>query len=429
PDYPDKVYKVVKALYGLHQAPKAWYETLANYILENGFQRGKIDQTLFIKKQRGLQVKQKQDGIFISQDKYVAEILRKFGLTHGKSARTPIDTDKPLLKDPDGDDVDTIVATSSSEAKYIAAVSCCAQVLWIQNQLLDYGQIFNAVSSQLLLFGLTIDAAYLLLLVAGETCATLTKQVANLEQDKVAQEIEITKMKQRVRRRIHPNRGEITDLYANEYVTLEEVDDEVPKDADVQGRLEEYQAKVYHLDLEHADKVLSMQETDEAQPAEVEEVIEVVTAAKLMTEVVTTAATTITDALVLQASAPRRRRGVIIQDPEEAATASVIVQSEVKRKERQDNTVMRYQALKSKPVTEAHARKNLMVYLKNMAGFKMDFFRGMTYIEIRPIFEKHYNSIQAFLEKGEKEIKEEGSKRKMKVLSREQQRSKGLMKR
>nr|GEX89757.1 ribonuclease H-like domain-containing protein [Tanacetum cinerariifolium] len=50
PDYPDKVYKVVKALYGLHQAPRAWYETLANYLLENGFQRGKIDQTLFIKK-------------------------------------------------------------------------------------------------------------------------------------------------------------------------------------------------------------------------------------------------------------------------------------------------------------------------------------------------------------------------------------------
>nr|GEY21076.1 putative ribonuclease H-like domain-containing protein [Tanacetum cinerariifolium] len=50
PDYPDKVYKVVKALYRLHQAPRAWYETLANYLLDNSFQRGKIDQTLFIKK-------------------------------------------------------------------------------------------------------------------------------------------------------------------------------------------------------------------------------------------------------------------------------------------------------------------------------------------------------------------------------------------
>nr|GEX86369.1 hypothetical protein [Tanacetum cinerariifolium] len=107
PDYPDKVYNVVKALYGLHQAPRAWYETLANYIIENGFQRGKIDQTLFIKKQKGdILLVQKKDGIFISQDKYAAKILRKFGLTDGKSTGTHIHTEKHLLKDPDGEDVD-----------------------------------------------------------------------------------------------------------------------------------------------------------------------------------------------------------------------------------------------------------------------------------------------------------------------------------
>nr|GEU66654.1 hypothetical protein [Tanacetum cinerariifolium] len=103
PDYPDKVYKMVKALYRLHQAPRAWYETLANYLLENGFQRGKIDQTLFIKRQK---IKQKPDGIFISQDKYVDKTLRKFRLTDGKSASIPIDTEKPLLKDSNGEDVD-----------------------------------------------------------------------------------------------------------------------------------------------------------------------------------------------------------------------------------------------------------------------------------------------------------------------------------
>ncbi|GKD72793.1 putative ribonuclease H-like domain-containing protein [Tanacetum coccineum] len=53
PDYPDKVYKVVKALYGLHQALRAWYETLAKYLLDNGIYRGKIDKTLFIKRQKG----------------------------------------------------------------------------------------------------------------------------------------------------------------------------------------------------------------------------------------------------------------------------------------------------------------------------------------------------------------------------------------
>nr|GEZ51549.1 putative ribonuclease H-like domain-containing protein [Tanacetum cinerariifolium] len=72
PHYPDKVYKVVKALYGLHQAPRAWYETLANYLLDTGFQRGEINQTLFIKRQKDR-----------------------------KSIGTPIHTEKPLLKDPD----------------------------------------------------------------------------------------------------------------------------------------------------------------------------------------------------------------------------------------------------------------------------------------------------------------------------------------
>ncbi|GJV41396.1 retrovirus-related pol polyprotein from transposon TNT 1-94 [Tanacetum coccineum] len=53
PDFPDRVYKVEKVLYGLHQAPRAWYETLSTYLLDNGFQRGKIDKTLFIRRHKG----------------------------------------------------------------------------------------------------------------------------------------------------------------------------------------------------------------------------------------------------------------------------------------------------------------------------------------------------------------------------------------
>ncbi|GJS82518.1 putative ribonuclease H-like domain-containing protein [Tanacetum coccineum] len=132
PDFPDRVYKVEKALYGLHQAPRAWYETLSTYLLDNRFQRGKIDKTLFIRRDKGdillvqvyvddiifgstkkslctefekmmhkkfqmssmgeltfflgLQVKQKEDGIFIRS--------------------TPMETQKPLLKDEDGKEVD-----------------------------------------------------------------------------------------------------------------------------------------------------------------------------------------------------------------------------------------------------------------------------------------------------------------------------------
>ncbi|GJS15896.1 putative ribonuclease H-like domain-containing protein [Tanacetum coccineum] len=241
PQFPDKVYKVEKALYGLHQALRAWYETLSTYLLENRFRRGTIDKTLFIKKDKGeltfflgLQVKQKDDGIFISQDKYVADILKKFDFATVKTTSTPIETNKALLKDEEAKDVDvhlyrsmirslmfqvtpkvshlhavkrifrylkgqpklglwyprdspfdleafsdsdyagasldrksttggcqflgkrliswqckkqTIVANSTTEAEYVAAANCCGQVLWIQNQMLDYG--FNFMNTKI----------------------------------------------------------------------------------------------------------------------------------------------------------------------------------------------------------------------------------------------------------------------------------------
>nr|GFA94009.1 hypothetical protein [Tanacetum cinerariifolium] len=97
-----------------------------------------------------------------------------------------------------------------------------------------------------------------------------------------------------------------------------------------EGRMEESQAKAYNLDLQHSEKVFSMQDTDEAEPAKVEEVLEVVIAAKLMIEVVTTAAPITTASQVSKASTSRKGRGVFIQDPEETAAASVIVHTEVK---------------------------------------------------------------------------------------------------
>ncbi|GJY25331.1 putative ribonuclease H-like domain-containing protein [Tanacetum coccineum] len=271
PDFPDKVYKVEKALYGLHQAPRAWYETLVKgdillvqvyvddiifgstkkelctefeKLMHKKFQMSSMGELTFF---LGLQVTQKDDGIFISQDKYVDEILKKFGFSTVKTASTPMETSKPLLKDAEAKDVDvhlyrsmigslmyliasrpdimfvvcacarfqvtpkvshlhavkrifrylkgqpklglwypkdspfdleaytdsdyagasldrksttggcqflgrrliswqckkqTIVANSTTEAEYVAAASCYGQVLWIQNQMLDYGYNF-----------------------------------------------------------------------------------------------------------------------------------------------------------------------------------------------------------------------------------------------------------------------------------------------
>nr|GEZ12709.1 hypothetical protein [Tanacetum cinerariifolium] len=89
------------------------------------------------------------------------------------------------------------------------------------------------------------------------------------------------------------------------------------------------------------------------------------------------------------------------------------------RKKKEDNVVKRYQALKRKPKTEAQARKNIMIYLRNVVGFKMDYFKGMTYDDIRPIFEKNFNSNVAFLLKTKEQMDEKDS-RALKRLSESQ---------
>ncbi|GJT28823.1 putative reverse transcriptase, RNA-dependent DNA polymerase [Tanacetum coccineum] len=147
PEFPDIVYKVEKALYGLHQAPRAWYETLSTYLLDNGFQRGQIDKTLFIKRVKSdillVQV-YVDDIIFRSTKKKLCIKFEK--LMHKKfhmssMASTPVETSKPSMKDENDEDVD-IHLYRSMIIDEIHNMSCRGQVLWIQNQMLDYGYNF-----------------------------------------------------------------------------------------------------------------------------------------------------------------------------------------------------------------------------------------------------------------------------------------------
>ncbi|KAI3795109.1 hypothetical protein L1987_37754 [Smallanthus sonchifolius] len=152
PINPSKVFKLDKALYGLHQAPQEWYETLSKHLLENDFVRGHIDSTLFTKKVGGeyllvhiyvddiifgstneglckefesimkskfemsavgelsfflcIQVNQKEDGFFIHQSKYVKDILSRFKMEDCTPYDTPIPVNHKLISDPDGKEVD-----------------------------------------------------------------------------------------------------------------------------------------------------------------------------------------------------------------------------------------------------------------------------------------------------------------------------------
>nr|GEU33958.1 putative ribonuclease H-like domain-containing protein [Tanacetum cinerariifolium] len=653
PNHLDKVYKVVKALYGLHQAPRAWYETLATYLLENVFQSGTIDQTLFIKKQKGdillvqiyvddiifgatnkdlcklieklmkdkfrmssmgeltfflgLQVKQKKDGIFISQDKYVAEILRKFGLTEEKSASTTIDTEKPLKKDPDCEYVDvhayksmivkrifrylkgkphlglwylkdspfnlvahsdsdyggasldrksttegcqflrcrliswhckkqTVVATSSTKAEYVAAASYCEQVLWIQNQLLDYSpdQTISGkdksnplmadnlpkiiwcsthhvtlmkswlVQKQTALGQTATGKEILNPFMAGSlpktimtTCihvndvtrlqALVDKKKVVITEDAIREVLRLNDAEgvdclptKRILQswhawvtRSHPQsshfvkpssqaRGRfsgvemplfeamlieqeikeggdaeehVEDVTANhtaaqgddiaaygegriidemdkdDVIVLMEEKEEDKKDeetkvdesAQVQGRQAESQAKIYKNDMDHASKFLNIQEDE---PAEVQEVVDVVTTAKLIVEVVTVAAAIIRDpekesttssvipadtkskdkgkGIMVEEAKPLKKKQHVEINEEYARKLHAKINNDidwdvaidhVKQKAKEDPVVQRYQAIKRKPQTEAQSRRNMIIYLKNVAGFRLDYFK------------------------------------------------------
>ncbi|GJT97658.1 putative ribonuclease H-like domain-containing protein [Tanacetum coccineum] len=156
PEFPDRVYKVEKALYGLHQAPRACQKLISllvqvyvddiifgstkkelctefEKLMHKKFQMSSMGELTFF---LGLQVTQKDDGIFISQDKYVDEILKKFGFSTMKTASTPMETSKPLMKDENAEDVDvhlyrsmigSLMYLTSSRPDIMFVVCACAR--------------------------------------------------------------------------------------------------------------------------------------------------------------------------------------------------------------------------------------------------------------------------------------------------------------
>ncbi|GJS85988.1 uncharacterized mitochondrial protein-like protein [Tanacetum coccineum] len=151
-----EVNKVKSLVMGLHQAPRAWEKgdillvqvyvddiifgstkkELCNAfkkLIHEKFQMSSMGELTFF---LGLQVEQKKDGIFISQDKYVGEILKKFRFIEVKTASTPMKTQKPLLKEKDGEEVDvhmyrsmigSLMYLTSSRPDIMFAVCACAR--------------------------------------------------------------------------------------------------------------------------------------------------------------------------------------------------------------------------------------------------------------------------------------------------------------
>jgi hypothetical protein len=146
------VYKLRKALYGLKQAPRAWYERLRGFLLSKGFKMGKVDTTLFTKKIDndffgleiyvddiifgstnqdfweefrkmmanefemsmigehssflGLQIMRIKNGTFVSQGRFIKDMLKKFRMDDAKAISTPMGTNRNLDSDASGNMVD-----------------------------------------------------------------------------------------------------------------------------------------------------------------------------------------------------------------------------------------------------------------------------------------------------------------------------------
>lgn len=181
-DFPNHVFKLNKALYGLKQAPRAWYERLSKYLLENGFKRGLVDETLFIKTHEhdmlvvqiyfddilfgatndalskefsslmcreiemslmgeltfflGLHIHQMKKGIFLHQNKYTKDLLNKYNMSLSKVAKTPMSSSLSLDKDQSGKSVNqkefrgmigSLLYLTASRPDIIFSVCMCAR--------------------------------------------------------------------------------------------------------------------------------------------------------------------------------------------------------------------------------------------------------------------------------------------------------------
>nr|GEW85098.1 hypothetical protein [Tanacetum cinerariifolium] len=201
-----------------------------------------------------------------------------------------------------------------------------------------------------------------------KTYTTLSHKVVALEQDKVAQALEILKLKRRVKKlekqrrskssglkRLRKFGGRIKAIDDDEDITLVDIETEVDLGVALQGRLEEKDEMAKRLHDKEVEQaaIREKHEKDDLKKAK-----------------------------VLQQQYDQKRENI---------DWNVMVEQ---MQEKHLDNIRKYQSLKWKPISVAQARKNMIVYLKNMARYKMEHFKGMTCDQVRPIFVREYNKVQ-----------------------------------
>nr|GEV77151.1 uncharacterized mitochondrial protein AtMg00810-like [Tanacetum cinerariifolium] len=264
----------------------------------------------------------------------------------------------------------TIVATSTTEAEYVAAAHCfqkqmvfgkdfsnplmannLPKIIWFSTTMLHSKELASPKQTNL-----GKDESNPLIV------ASLLKTIWKLERKRRSQHFGLKRLRkigtsQRVEssndtvvddQEDESKQGEITELDADEDVTLVDVDTTIEMDVDTQGRMEEDVTVVKEINA--AESEPTVYDDEEVTMTMAQNLIKM-----------------------------------------KAKKARILDEQMAKRLE--DDEIY----LKRKPISIAQARKNMIVYLKNMSGYKIQYFKGMTYDHVRPIFKKEYNHIQTFL--------------------------------
>nr|GEV64033.1 hypothetical protein [Tanacetum cinerariifolium] len=263
-----------------------------------------------------------------------------------------------------------------------------------------------------------------------DKCSALVLIVKGLENANAAQKLEIIKLKARVKKLERLNKVKSSKLRRLKKVGTSQ---RVESSEDVENVFNQGRMSV-DMETDKGIKLEVDQEKDAQEDTKVQEAVEVVTTAKLITEVVTAAATQVATAstpipaakpkVLKIAAAPvtRKRKGVVIRDPEEELHVDTLAETttmkdkgkgilieDPKPMKKKDQIEMdaEYHGFKKKPQSESEARKNMISYLKNTEGFKMEFFKGKTYDQIVLIFQARFYANLKFLFKTREEMEKE----------------------
>nr|GEW65891.1 hypothetical protein [Tanacetum cinerariifolium] len=418
-------------------------------LMKDKFQMSSLGELTFF---LGLQVKQKKDGIFISQDKYVAKILRKFGLTKGKSASTPIDTEKSLLKDPDGEDIDvhtyrlmigSLMYLTSSRPDIMFVVCACArfQVIPKASHLHAVKRIFRYLKGKPHLVLVNVVGLKVFAVMRRVVKGFSGVETPLLEGMLVEQVIEEGGDEEEHVKADTTAQGDDTTAQGNDAqepsipsltppTPPPQPPQDLPSTSHLKRRVKKLEKgnRVKVLKLQRLKKVGTSQRIDTSEDTVMDD------ASNQGRKIDDLDKDDVVALMDDKEEDKKRRKGVVIRDPgEESATSSIIpaytkskdkgkgiMVEEPKPLKKKQQVVMDEEYAKKLhaelnkdiewDVAIDHVKQKAKEDPVNVAGFRLDYFKGMSYDDIRPIFKVNFNSNIEFLLKTKERIEEEESR-------------------